>query len=324
MVKYRAADINKSLKQVRELEAAGCEIVRFAVKDTQDARALKKIKKEARIPIVADIHFDYRLALEAIDSGVDKIRLNPGNIYKKEEVREVVSALKNAKIPLRIGVNSGSVRDLRSRGAADNLVKSALEYIKIIEGFKFNNIVVSLKASNVLDTVSAYRLISGLCDYPMHLGVTATGSPFAGAIKSSVALGALLLDGIGDTIRVSLTDIPVREVYAGKVILGSLGLRKFGHSLISCPTCGRCEVDLVKIVKELEEKLEAGARKFNSSKPMNIAVMGCVVNGPGEAKEADIGVAFGKNEGLLFKKGKPVRKVSYADCVDVLLKEISK
>ncbi len=323
MVKYRAADTEKSLKQVRELENSGCEIVRFAVKDIQDARALKKIKKEAKIPVVADIHFDYRLALEAIESGVDKIRLNPGNIYKKEEVREVVAGLKNAKIPLRIGVNSGSVRDLRSKSASDNLVRSALEYIKMVEGFKFHNIVLSLKASNVLDTVSAYRKISGLCNYPMHLGVTATGSPFAGAIKSSVALGALLLDGIGDTIRVSLTDIPVREVYAGKVILESLGLRKFGHSLISCPTCGRCEVDLVKIVRELEEKLEQGAKKFNSSEPIKIAVMGCVVNGPGEAKEADIGVAFGKSEGLLFKKGKPVRKVSYSDCVDVLLKEIA-
>ena len=324
MVKYRATDVEKSLKQIRELEAAGCEIVRFAVKDIRDARALKKIKKESKIPIVADIHFDYRLALEAIDSGVDKIRLNPGNIYKREEIREVVAGLKNAKIPLRIGVNSGSVRDLHSKNAAGNLVKSALEYIKTVEGFKFHNIVVSLKASNVLDTVSAYREMSGLCDYPMHLGVTATGSPFAGAIKSSVALGALLLDGIGDTIRVSLTDIPVREVYAAKVILESLGLRKFGHSLISCPTCGRCEVDLVKIVSELEEKLEQGAKRSNPSKPIKIAVMGCVVNGPGEAKEADIGIAFGKSEGMLFRKGKALRKVSYSDCVDVLLKEIEK
>jgi (E)-4-hydroxy-3-methylbut-2-enyl-diphosphate synthase len=324
MAKYKATDTEKSLKQVRELQDAGCEIVRFAVRDTQDARALKKIKKEAKIPVVADIHFDYRLALESIESGVDKIRLNPGNIYKKEEVREVAAALKNAKIPLRIGVNSGSVRDLRSKSAADNLVKSALEYIKMVEGFKFHNIVVSLKASNVLDTVSAYRLISGRCDYPLHLGVTATGSPFAGVIKSSVALGALLLDGIGDTIRVSLTDIPGREVYAAKVILESLGLRKFGHTLISCPTCGRCEVDLVKIVRELEEKLEAGAKKIHPSKPLNIAVMGCVVNGPGEAKEADLGIAFGKSEGLLFKKGKPVKKVAYSDCVNVLLKEIFK
>ncbi len=323
MVKYRATDIKRSLKQVRELEDAGCEIVRFAVKDMQDARALKKIKKEAKIPVVADIHFDYRLALEAIESGVDKIRLNPGNIYKKEEVREVVAGLKNARIPLRIGVNSGSVRDLHSKSAAENLVKSALEYIKLVERFRFHNIVVSLKASNVLDTVSAYKLISGVCDYPLHLGVTAAGSPFAGAIKSSVALGALLLDGIGDTIRVSLTDIPVREVYAAKVILESLGLRKFGHSLISCPTCGRCEVDLVKIVRELEERLAVSGERL-AHKPLKVAVMGCVVNGPGEAKEADIGVAFGKSEGLLFKKGKPVRKVSYRDCVEVLLKEIRK
>jgi len=324
MTKCRTADIDKVLKQIRELENAGCEIVRLAVKDIQDARSLKKIKREAKLPLVADIHFDYRLALEAIESGVDKIRLNPGNIYKKEEIREVVAGLKAAKIPLRIGLNSGSVRDLRSKSAADKLVKSALEYIRIVEGFKFYNIVVSLKASNVLDTVSAYNKLSGLCDYPLHLGVTATGSPFAGAIKSSVALGSLLLGGIGDTIRVSLTDIPVREVYAAKVILESLGLRKFGPSIISCPTCGRCAVDLVKIVRELEEKLAAMTLGPKSRKALRIAVMGCVVNGPGEAKEADIGVAFGKSAGLLFKKGKPVKKVAYADCVDVLLKEIVK
>jgi len=324
MVKYRTSDIDRSLKQIRELEGSGCEIVRLAVKDIADARALKKIKKETKIPIVADIHFDYRLALEAIDSGVDKIRLNPGNIYKKEEIREVVAGLKAARISLRIGLNSGSVRELRSGNMPDKLVNSALEYIKIIENFKFYNIVLSLKASNVMDTVSAYRKISKLCDYPMHLGVTATGSPFAGAIKSSVALGALLLDGIGDTIRVSLTDIPAREVYAAKAILESLALRNFGHSLISCPTCGRCEVDLVRVVRELEERLESGAPRFKSRKPLRIAVMGCVVNGPGEAKEADIGIAFGKDEGLLFKKGKPVKKVSYSDCVNVLLKEIVK
>ena len=324
MVKCGASEVGRSVKQIRELEDSGCEIVRFAVKDIADARALKKIKKETKIPIVADIHFDYRLALEAIDSGVDKIRLNPGNIYKKKEVMEVVAGLKAAGIPLRIGLNSGSVRDLRSRNMPDKLVNSALEYIKIIEGFRFHNIVVSLKASNVLDTVSAYRKISKLCDYPLHLGVTATGSPFAGAIKSSVALGALLLDGIGDTIRVSLTDIPVREVYAAKSILESLALRSFGHSLISCPTCGRCEVDLAGIVRELEERLQSVTPRLKPCKPLRIAVMGCVVNGPGEAKEADIGIAFGKNAGLLFRKGRPVKKVSYLDCVDVLLKEIAK
>lgn len=323
MVKYKTSDLDRVKRQIRELEGAGCEIVRLAIKDTQDARALKKIKKEVKIPVVADIHFDYRLALEAIDSGVDKIRLNPGNIYKKEEIREVVAGLKAAKIPLRIGLNSGSVKEARSKNMPDRLVESALSYLKIIEGFKFRDIVVSLKASNVLDTVSAYQKLARLCDYPLHLGVTATGSPFSGAIKSSIALGALLLEGIGDTIRVSLTDTPAREVYSAKVILESLYLRKFGHTLISCPTCGRCEVDLVKLVRELEDKLQMPSFKLQA-RPLQVAVMGCVVNGPGEAKEADIGIAFGRNEGLLFKGGKPVRKVPFDKCVGVLIEEISK
>ncbi|MDD5196129.1 MAG: flavodoxin-dependent (E)-4-hydroxy-3-methylbut-2-enyl-diphosphate synthase [Candidatus Omnitrophota bacterium] len=324
MAKCKTSEVAKVIRQVRGLEKAGCEIVRLAVKDSQDAAALKKIKRQVKIPLVADIHFDYRLALEAIESGVDKIRLNPGNIYKKEEVKKVVSGLKAAKIPLRIGLNSGSVKDVSSKGMPDKLVNSALGYIRMVEGFKFYDIVVSLKASDVLDTVSAYKKLAKLCDYPLHLGVTATGSPFSGALKTSVALGALLLDGIGDTIRVSLTDEPVQEVYAARCILEALGLRNSGVSLISCPTCGRCEVDLVKIVRELEEKLEPGAVRFSSARPLKVAVMGCVVNGPGEAKEADIGVAFGKSEGLLFKKGKPVKKIAYSDCVDILLKEMAK
>jgi (E)-4-hydroxy-3-methylbut-2-enyl-diphosphate synthase len=324
MAKFKTAQVAKVIRQVRALENAGCEIVRLAVKDSQDASALKKIKSEVRIPLVADIHFDYRLALEAIASGVDKIRLNPGNIYKKEEVKKVVSSLKAAKIPLRIGLNSGSVKDARPGSMPDKLVRSALSYIRMVESFGFRDIVVSLKASNVLDTVSAYRKLAKLCAYPLHLGVTATGSPFSGALKTSVALGALLLDGIGDTIRVSLTDEPVKEVYSARCILESLGLRNFGVNLISCPTCGRCEVDLVKIVKELEKRLSSSALKLSPSRPLKVAVMGCVVNGPGEAKEADIGVAFGKKYGLLFKKGRPVKKIAYSDCVDVLLKEIAK
>lgn len=323
MVKYKTSDTERTLRQIRELEGAGCEIVRLAVKDIQDARALKIIKREAKIPIVADIHFDYRLALTAIASGADKIRLNPGNIYKKEEIREVVSGLKARRIPLRIGLNSGSVKDPGTKNMPDKLVKSALGYIKTIEGFKFRDIVISLKASNVLDTLGAYRKLARLCDYPFHLGVTATGSPFSGAIKTSIALGALLLDGIGDTIRVSLTDTPAREVYAAKVILESLELRKFGHRIISCPTCGRCAVDLVKLVRELEDRLAVVNAK-SQTRPLKVAVMGCVVNGPGEAREADLGIAFGQRHGLLFKKGKPIKKVAYADCVDVLLKEITR
>jgi len=323
MIKFKTSDTARVLRQARELESAGCEIIRLAVKDELDARSLKRVKEQVKMPIVADIHFDYRLALRAIDSGVDKIRLNPGNIYKKDQIRQVVSALKGARIPLRIGLNSGSVKEARSRSMPDKLVNSALEYIRIIEGFKFRDIVVSLKASGVLDTVSAYRKLARLCDYPLHLGVTATGSPFSGAIKTSIALGALLLEGIGDTIRVSLTDTPAREIYAGRAILESLDLRKFGHSIISCPTCGRCEVDLARVVKELEKQLLFLGTK-PGVKPLKVAVMGCVVNGPGEAREADLGIAFGKSEGLLFKKGKPVKKVAFQDCARILLSEMER
>ncbi|MCX5706177.1 MAG: flavodoxin-dependent (E)-4-hydroxy-3-methylbut-2-enyl-diphosphate synthase [Candidatus Omnitrophica bacterium] len=319
MTKFKTADISKVIGQVVGLEKVGCQIVRLAVKDQADARAIKRIKPRVNLPIVADIHFDYRLALEAIDNGADKIRLNPGNIYKKEEVKEVVQAAKINHIPIRVGVNSGSVRS--KQPLADSLVKSAMDYIRILEGLKFYNIVISLKASNVLDTVSAYRKIAKLCDYPLHLGVTATGSPFSGAIKSSIALGALLLEGIGDTIRVSLTADPKDEIAAAKGILSSLGLRNFGPQIISCPTCGRCEVDLVRLVSKLEKKISAQDSRL-WSKPLKVAVMGCVVNGPGEAKEADIGVAFGKKEGLLFRRGRLIKKVSLSDCLDYLLKGI--
>lgn len=325
MTKTRTADVRKTLLQIKKLEQAGCEIVRLAVKDNHDALALKKIKQKSKLPIVADIHFNWRLALEAINSGVDKVRLNPGNIYKEVQIREVVSALKRARIPLRIGVNSGSVRDLNSKkqSMADRLVKLSLDYIKIIEKLGFYDMVISLKASNVLDTIEAYRKIAKLCDYPLHSGVTATGSAYSGAIKSSICLGALLLDGIGDTIRISLTDEPVNEVKVARIILESLGLRNFSPQIISCPTCGRCEVDLPRLVKDVEQKLSAVDCRL-SAKPATVAIMGCVVNGPGEAALADIGVAFGKERGLLFKKGKPVRKVSFAECTNVLLKEILK
>jgi len=334
MAKTKTADIERTLKQIKELENAGCQIVRLAIKDIPDARALKKIKPKINIPIVADIHFNWRLALEAIDNGADKIRLNPGNIYKKSEIKEIVSALKLARIPLRIGLNSGSVRDLNSKRLSmpDKLARAALDYIKTVEGFKFYDIVVSLKASTVLDTVEAYRKVSRLCDYPLHLGLTATGSSLQGTVKSAIAVGTLLLEGIGDTIRISLTDKPLQEVKAAKYILEALQLRNFGPQIISCPTCGRCEVDLLKIVRELENSLAYPVSRLSSStgkqanrqtgKPLKVAVMGCVVNGPGEARQADIGVAFGKNEGLLFKDGKPVKKVSFNRCVDTLLKEL--
>lgn len=326
MVKVKASDIEKTIRQVKDLEAVGCEIVRLAVKDNQDAKALRLIKRITKVPLVADIHFDWRLALEAINSGADKIRLNPGNIFKEEEIREIVKAAKLSRIPIRVGLNSGSIpvslrKISKPKDTPQMMVKAARDYIKILEKLEFYDIVVSLKASNILDTIDAYRRMAKLCDYPFHLGVTATGSPYSGVIKSSAALSVLLLEGFGDTIRVSLTDKPEAEVRAAKLILESSGLRSFGPEIISCPTCGRCEVDLVGVVKSLEERLSA-TRHPLSDKPLTVAVMGCVVNGPGEAKAADIGVAFGKKEGLLFKKGKLIRKISADRCVDVLLDEM--
>jgi (E)-4-hydroxy-3-methylbut-2-enyl-diphosphate synthase len=328
MTKTRTCDIEKTVRQISELRQAGCEIVRLAVKDNLDAKALRIIKEKTDIALVADIHFDWRLALEAIDSGVDKIRLNPGNIYKKGQIREIAKAAKLHHIPIRVGVNSGSVDSQasgvrRQKPLADKMVKSASDYIKTLEKSGFYDIVVSLKGSNIFDTIEAYRLMSRLYDYPLHLGVTATGAPYSGAIKSTAALSILLFEGIGDTIRVSLTDKPQSEVKTAKLILEAFGLRCFGPEIISCPTCGRCEVDLVRVVKELENKLST--LDYSLSTPaVKLAVMGCVVNGPGEAKEADLGVAFGRKQGLLFKKGKVLKKVSIKNCADILLKEVSK
>ncbi len=329
MVKTKTSDIDNTLRQLKELEKIGCEIVRLAVKDINDAKVLRQIKKKLKIPIVADIHFDWRLALEAIDSGVDKIRLNPGNIYKKEEIHKIVSAAKEKAIPIRVGVNSGSLRSIKHQASsikslADKMVKSALDYIRILEGFKFYDIVVSLKGSDIFDTIEAYRKISILCDYPLHLGVTATGPAHIGIVKSSIAIGSLLLSGVGDTIRVSLTDKSEQEVKVAKAILEALALRNFGPQIISCPTCGRCEVDLVKIVNNLENRLSTVRHYRLSTPPPKVAVMGCVVNGPGEAAEADMGIAFGSQEGLIFRKGKPVKKVAADKCVNLLLKELYK
>ncbi|MDD4980319.1 MAG: flavodoxin-dependent (E)-4-hydroxy-3-methylbut-2-enyl-diphosphate synthase [Candidatus Omnitrophica bacterium] len=324
MTKTKTSDTARTIKQIEGLKEAGCEIVRLAIKDSDDAKALKTIKKNTSIPLVADIHFNWRLALQAIDSGIDKIRLNPGNIYKKEQIQQIARAARLSRIPIRVGLNSGSVKGAgQGKNIARAMVKSALDYIRILEKCGFYDIVVSLKASNIPDTIEAYRKMAKLCDYPFHLGVTATGSPYLGLIKTSIALSALLLEGIGDTIRVSLTDIPEAEVRAAKSILGAMDLRHFGPQIISCPTCGRCEVDLIKVVKELENRLSTSDYRL-STRPIKLAVMGCVVNGPGEAKEADLGVAFGKKEGLLFKRGKPVRKISYDRCADVLLKELLK
>lgn len=324
MAKTKTANIESTVDQINRLEEAGCQIVRLAIKDPDDAAALKKIKPQVRLPLVADIHFSYKLALKSIENGADKIRLNPGNIDKPAEIRAVVGALKAGRIPLRIGLNSGSVKDLGHRKSAmtDRLVASCLKYVRQIERLKFSDIVLSLKANNVLDTIEAYRKVARVCSYPLHLGVTATGSSFNGIIKSSVALGSLLLEGIGDTMRVSLTADPLEEVKAAKGILESLGLSAPGVQVISCPTCGRCELDLVGIVKDLEARL--GREEYRQFSPaLKVAVMGCVVNGPGEAKEADLGIAFGKQSGILFLNGKPVKKIPARACVPTLLREIN-
>jgi (E)-4-hydroxy-3-methylbut-2-enyl-diphosphate synthase len=337
MTNTETSDVVSTVRQIKKLEDAGCEIIRVAVKSFEDARAVKAIRKKISIPLVCDIHFNHLLALECINSGADKIRLNPGNIRKKDDVALVVNAAKKAGIPIRIGVNSGSVAwgedpRIKSKGKSltDDLVHAAIGYVKFFEELRFRDIVISLKASDVVSTVDAYRKMSELCDYPLHLGVTAAGPFHTGVVKSSMGIGALLLDGIGDTIRVSLTSDPVNEIKVGRKILSSAGLRHFGPEIISCPTCGRCQVDLISMVNDLESKLAScGSRRRGGSrtapttaKPFTIAMMGCEVNGPGEAKEADIGIAFGKNSGALFKHGKIIKKVASKDAVKELLKLI--
>ncbi len=315
-------DINKTIEQIKELEYAGCDIVRVAVVDEVAAKAIKKIKENISIPIIADIHFDHRLALLAIESGVDGVRINPGNIGSIEKVREVVKKCKERNIKIRIGVNGGSLEKhlLEKYGEAtpEALVESALSHIKILEDLEFYNIVISLKSSDIHKTLRAYELISEKVDYPLHIGITESGSVKKGTIKSSIGVGALLLKGIGDTLRISLTGNPVEEVYVGKEILRSLGLLNDNIKVISCPTCGRCNIDLIDIVNKVEEQIE------NVKKDITVAIMGCAVNGPGEAKEADIGIAGGKGEGLLFKKGQTIRKIKNDDLVEELINEIEK
>jgi (E)-4-hydroxy-3-methylbut-2-enyl-diphosphate synthase len=321
MTKSPTSDTAAVIEEVRRLESAGCEIVRVAVKDPGDASAIRLIKRKIKIPLVADIHFNHRLALESIKAGADKIRLNPGNIARREDVRSVIDAAKRAGIPIRIGVNSGSA--LTGKGGAtvsDDLVKAALGFIKIFKESGFHDIIISLKASDVVETIRSYRKISDLCDYPLHLGVTASGPYESGSVKSAIGIGSLLADGIGDTIRVSLTADSVEEVLAGKRILEALKLRRFGHEIISCPTCGRCQVDLDSIVRRLERELAQGTRPACGKKPLTIAVMGCEVNGPGEAREADVGIAFGRDSGMLFKKGKAFKKVAAKNAVAELMK----
>ncbi|HOJ81168.1 MAG TPA: flavodoxin-dependent (E)-4-hydroxy-3-methylbut-2-enyl-diphosphate synthase [Clostridiales bacterium] len=315
-------DVSATVDQIKRLEEAGCDIVRVAVPDSEAAEALKRIRKSIRIPLVADIHFDYRLALASIENGADKIRINPGNIGGTEKVRKVVEAAKARGIPIRIGVNSGSLEKhiLAKYGAAtpQAMADSAMGHVRMLEDLGFHDIVISLKASNVPVTIESYRLMSAMTDYPLHIGVTEAGTLFSGMVKSAAGIGCLLAEGIGDTLRVSLTGDPVEEVRVGIEILKALDLRRTGVELISCPTCGRTRIDLVKIANEVEKRL-AGC-----SKPIKVAVVGCAVNGPGEAREADIGIAGGVGEALLFKKGRIIRKIPQEHIVDELLEEIER
>lgn len=320
MCNTKTEDIERTVNQIRGLEEVGCEIVRVAVPTMEAAEAIKSIKSQINIPLVADIHFDYRLALKAIENGIDKIRLNPGNIGDQSRVKQVVERAKDKGIPIRIGVNGGSLEkslyEKHGGVTPEALVESALRHVSLLDALNFSDIVISLKASDIRLTVEAYRLLSKTVPYPLHLGITEAGTNYTGTVKSAIGIGILLYDGIGSTIRVSLTDDPIQEIKAAKKILEVMDIRSFGVRLISCPTCGRTEVDLVRIAKILEEKV-AGI-----DKDITLAVMGCAVNGPGEAKEADIGIAGGKNEFLLFKKGLVVRKLREEEVVAAVLEEI--
>lgn len=320
MTKTDTRDIRKTVRQIRRLEEAGCEIVRVAVVNEEAARAITEIKKRIRIPIIADIHFHPRLALMAMESGVDSLRINPGNIGGRDRLKPIVMEAKNRSIPIRIGVNSGSLEKefLKRFGGTtpEAMVSSALRTIEWMDDLGFHLMKVSLKASDVLKTIQAYRLFSMKSDVPLHLGVTEAGKGSGAVVKSSLGIGVLLSEGIGDTLRVSLTGDPIQEVRVGYEILRALSIRKRGVDMISCPTCGRCAVNLETLV----ERVERGVRKIST--PLTVAMMGCVVNGPGEAKEADIGIAGGKGVGVLFKKGRVVRKLKENEFVSVLVKEI--
>lgn len=322
MLNVLSSDYEGNLAQVKELEEAGCEIVRMAVPDMEAVKVLGRLKENTNIPLVADIHFDYRLALESLKAGVDKIRINPGNIGSAERVAAVADACNLKNVPIRIGVNSGSVeKDLLEKfgGATpEAMVESAFRHVKLLEDCGFYNTVISIKSSDVENMVKAYSLVAERCDYPLHLGVTEAGTERSSLIKSSIGIGSLLLNGIGDTIRVSITDTPVKEIYAARDILKAVNVRVETPQIVSCPTCGRTKIDLVSLANQVENAVK------NIKKPIKIAVMGCVVNGPGEAKEADIGVAGGDGCGVIFKKGEILRKVNEDEIVKALLDEIDK
>lgn len=320
MTNTKTKDVNSTVNQILNLEKEGCEIIRVACLDLEDAKAIKLIKEKIHIPIVADIHFDYKIALEAISAGVDKIRLNPGNIGAKQNIKLVVDACKEKNIPIRIGVNSGSLeKDLLEKYGgvtAEAIVESAKRHVNILEEFDFHDICISLKASNLDLCIKTYEMAAKIFDYPLHLGVTEAGTLFSGTIKSSIGLGIMLREGIGNTIRVSLSDDPIEEVRVAKEILKNSNLYSNSIKFISCPTCGRTAVDLIPIAREIENF----CNKINSN--ITVAVMGCAVNGPGEAREADIGIAGGNNEWLLFKKGEIIKKIPHENIIDEFEKEI--
>ena len=320
MCNTKTKDVDSTVKQILELEKVGCKIIRVACLDIEDAKAIKDIKEKIHIPIVADIHFDYKIALEAIKSKVDKIRINPGNIGDEEKIKAVVDGCKENNIPIRIGVNAGSLeKDLLEKykkPCSDAMIESALRHIEILEKLDFYDICLSLKASNLDMCVEAYEKAAKLIKYPLHLGITEAGTAFSGTIKSSIGLGVLLREGIGDTLRVSLSDDPVEEILVCKEILKNCNLYKNSPKLVSCPTCGRIQYDLIPLAKKMEKFLQT------IEADITVAIMGCAVNGPGEAREADIGIAGGDKEGLLFKKGEIIRKVKQEDMFDTLKKEI--
>ena len=320
MCNTKTEDVKSTVEQILRLEDAGCDIIRVAVPNTEAASAIAQIKKQIHIPLVADIHFDYRLALEAIKAGCDKIRINPGNIGSTERIKAVVDACRERNLPIRVGVNSGSLEKhlIEKYGGvtAEGIVESALDKVRIIEDMDYNNMVISIKSSDVMMCVKAHELISEKTDYPLHIGITESGTVKRGMIKSSLGLGIILYQGIGDTIRVSLTGDPVEEIFAGKLILSNLGLKKSGIEVVSCPTCGRTNIDLIGLAGKVEKLVE------DYDLNIKVAVMGCVVNGPGEAKEADIGIAGGIGEGLLIKKGKVVKKLPESELLKALKEEL--
>ena len=312
-------DVAATVAQIHALQAAGCEIVRVAVRDMEAAAAVKQIKKEISLPLVADVHFDYRLALESVKNGADKLRINPGNIGDGLRLQKVAEAAKAAEIPIRVGVNGGSLeKDIMAQYGltAEALAESALRNISMLEGYGFNNIVVSIKASNIPLMLGAHKILAQRMPYPLHIGLTEAGTPYKGAIRSAAGMGALLAMGIGDTLRVSLSGDPTHEIRCAKEILAAMGLRRFGPTVIACPTCGRTDIDLIGLAAQVEEKLEL------IEKPITVAVMGCVVNGPGEAREADVGVAGGRGVGVLFRKGEIVRKVAENEILEALLEMV--